>query len=42
MLKGYYVPSGYRGWIGDQYILFPTVREYEEYVEECKEELNDE
>lgn len=32
MLKGYYISSGYFGWIGDRYMLFSTIDEYYEYM----------
>ena len=34
ILKGYYVPSGYMGLVGDKYILFASESDYEEFVEE--------
>ena len=34
MFKVYYVSTGYFGWIGDRYILFSTIDEYYEYMEE--------
>ena len=33
MSKGYIVPSGYMGWIGDRYMLFATESDYREYIE---------
>lgn len=30
--KGYTVPCGYMGWVGDRYQLFPTEAEYLEYL----------
>ena len=33
-MKGYYVASGYMGYVGDKYILFATEEEYREYIEE--------
>ena len=30
--KGYYIPCGYMGWVGDKYQLFPTEDEYIEYI----------
>ena len=30
--KGYLVSSGYMGWVGDRYMLFPTEAEYLEYL----------
>lgn len=30
--KGYYVPAGYMGWTGKRYMLFPTVEEYYDYL----------
>lgn len=32
MLKGYYVPSGYMGWIGTRYMLFASESDYLEYM----------
>ena len=32
-MKGYYVASGYMGYVGDKYILFATEEEYKEYME---------
>ena len=32
MLKGYYVPAGYMGWIGQSYMLFASERDYIEYM----------
>lgn len=34
VLKGYYVNSGYMGWIGNCYRLFASERDYIEYMEE--------
>lgn len=34
ILKGYYVPSGYMGLVGDKYILFASESDYVEYVTE--------
>ena len=31
-LKGYYVPAGYMGWIGDGYMLFASEDDYREYM----------
>lgn len=32
-IKGYYVPYGYMGHIGNnQYMLFSTIEEYREYI----------
>ena len=30
--KGYPTPNGYRGWIGDKYMLFETEEAYKEYL----------
>ena len=27
-MKGYWLPYGYMGWTGTEYILFPTEHEY--------------
>lgn len=35
MLKGYYVPAGYMGWIGNGWMLFATEGDYVEYMEEA-------
>lgn len=32
MLKGYYVPAGYMGWIGTCWMLFATEGDYVEYM----------
>lgn len=32
MLKGYYVPAGYMGWIGNSWMLFATEQDYYEYM----------
>ena len=32
-MKGYYVASGYMGYVGNKYILFATEEEYIEYME---------
>lgn len=37
MYYGYYISFGYRGWVGDRWILFPTIQEYHEYMD-CKED----
>lgn len=44
MLKGYYVPNGYMGWIPDgksrnsgHYCLFASESDYLEYVKEDEE-----
>lgn len=37
MMDGYFVPTGYMGfvpWLG-RYILFATEQEYVEYIEPC-------
>lgn len=33
-MKGYYVPSGYMGFVENKYILFASESEYYEYLEE--------
>lgn len=33
MLKGYNTYEGYKGWIGDRYMLFACERDYIEYME---------
>ena len=38
MLYGYYIKTGYKGWVGDRWILFPTIKEYEEYMEELNDD----
>ena len=30
--KGYPVPNGYKGWIGDKYMLFETEESYKEFL----------
>lgn len=37
-MKGYLTNIGYFGWVGEQYLLFPTETEYREYMEERKNE----
>lgn len=37
--KGYYVPSGYFGWVGDHYMLFDTIQEYYDYADEYYKEV---
>lgn len=32
-MKGYYVASGYMGYVGEKYMLFATEEEYKEYME---------
>ena len=34
MGKGYAVPGGYRGFVNGLWMLFPTEREYVEYISE--------
>ena len=29
-MKGYYLPFGYMGWMGDRYVMFATEEEYRE------------
>lgn len=38
MLKGYYVGSGYMGWIENEnrYQLFASEADYEDYISEVK------
>lgn len=33
-MKGYYVASGYMGYVDGEYMLFTTEEEYREYMEE--------
>lgn len=33
-MKGYYVPAGYMGYVGDRYLLFADERDYLEYMED--------
>lgn len=33
-IKGYYVPSGYMGWIGFDYMLFASEDDYLTYLED--------
>ena len=33
-MKGYYISCGYMGWIGGEYRLFSTEKEYEEIYRE--------
>jgi hypothetical protein len=33
-MQGYYTPSGYKGLVGGQWMMFPTEAEYAEYMEE--------
>jgi hypothetical protein len=35
---GYLIDSGYKGWIGDRYMLFPTEQEYLDYISDQKAE----
>ena len=32
-MKGYYTNAGYRGWVGDRYLLFATESDYLDYME---------
>lgn len=32
MLKGYYVPAGYMGWVDNGWMLFATEQDYYEYM----------
>lgn len=34
MIKGYYVPYGYMGYVDGEYILFATEEEYIDYITE--------
>lgn len=34
MLKGYFVPSGFMGWVIDRYILFASESDYYDTMEE--------
>lgn len=34
MVKGYYVPYGYMGYVNNHYILFASEKEYLEFIEE--------
>lgn len=36
MFKGYPTRYGYKGWVGDRYMLFATEQEYIEYIEDMK------
>lgn len=38
---GYLIDSGYKGWIGNRFILFPTEVEYLEYIREFNEDEAD-
>ena len=33
-LKGYYVPDGYKGWVGNRYMLFASESDYYEWMED--------
>ncbi len=33
-MKGYYTSVGYRGWVGDRYLLFSSESDYREYMED--------
>ena len=33
-MKGYYTNAGYRGWVGDRYMLFSSESDYIEYMED--------
>lgn len=33
-MKGYYISTGYMGYVGGEYMLFATEEEYKEYMEE--------
>lgn len=39
---GYVTQSGYMGWIGDRYQMFPTEGEYIEYITDWMEEHEEE
>lgn len=32
-MKGYYISTGYMGWVDNMYMLFATEEEYREYME---------
>ena len=34
-VKGYYVPTGYMGYVEGRYMLFASESEYYEYMKEC-------
>ena len=34
MVKGYFVPDGYMGYIDGEYILFADERDYREYIDD--------
>ena len=34
-MKGYYVSTGYMGYVEGKYILFASESEYYEYMKEC-------
>ena len=34
MMKGYYVPAGYMGWIGYRWMLFACEQDYIEWMED--------
>lgn len=33
-MYGYPISCGYKGWVGDRWMLFPTESEYYEYMKE--------
>lgn len=33
-MRGYYIPSGYKGLVNGRWMLFATEAEYHEYMEE--------
>ncbi len=33
-MKGYYTNAGYRGWVGDRYMLFSSESDYIEYMDD--------
>lgn len=37
-MKGYVVPSGYMGYVGNRYMLFATEQEYVEFMRKDDEE----
>ena len=38
---GYLIDSGYKGWVGNRFILFSTEIEYLEYIREFNEDEAD-
>ena len=33
-MKGYYISSGYMGYVGDGYMLFASEEDYRDYMED--------